>query len=156
MERDVLRGLVGLLGVSVVALLVYFRTHVPPVVHAPAPAITVTPASRGHFVPDPTPGDLTQKHFDLASAVAVPNPQSRFDCSEGQVVRFDRNGRAVCLASPKKNAPWEDYQDDPLATRGDQCGDDFVKVYDDRRNEYCVPLERVDHLGKTGIAPAPH
>lgn len=91
-----------------------------------------------------------QDHLDIGSAVVVPNVFNKFDCSDKQVVRYDRTGRAICLTPPNLGGPWEKYQDDPLAKMGDTCKGDLVKVYDESRSEYCVSLERIDHIGGTG------
>jgi hypothetical protein len=173
LEKNVLRVLVVVLGVFVSALFVYskVKVHRAPLVNSSELATVVTPPPRGHFVPDlpinatrsanaasqpprgrfipdPPTGTAKSTSFDIETAVAVPNAFSKFDCVTGQVVRYDRTGRAICLTQPKDGNPWMKYQDAPLANRLAACSADLIKVYDDERNEYCVPLERVDHLGE--------
>ena len=159
-ERTTLRALTGGLALTVVALILFRQTQtvrsgqfVPsgdlPADQAPNAStsdasVLGDPPKKGHFVPDPKP----TSNFDVASAVAVPNPFSQFDCTNEQVVRYDKAGRAACLTKAR-SAPWEQYQDDPLAHRGDQCSGNFAKVYDNKRNEYCVPLERIHHFGES-------
>jgi hypothetical protein len=89
--------------------------------------------------------------FDPSTATAVPETSARLDCANTEVVRYDRNGRAVCLG-PATGVPWED---DPMVGRGQNCRGDGVKVYDDQRNEYCVSLTRIAHLGRNRSPAAP-